>query len=56
MLKEFANYVCNTYLFTTIKSEKDYLGKPEFMNAMKVHGYILVKPHEIRKKYTEFVF
>lgn len=55
MLKEFAIHLANQYLFP-LSEDKQYLTAQDFMRVMEEEKYILIKPHDIRKKYTEFVW
>lgn len=54
MPKEFAVHLSNSYLFT-FDENRSYLSKEQFFDKMEKSNYALIKPHEIRKKYTEFV-
>ena len=53
ILNGFTNYICNTFLFP-IETDREILNEEDFKNIMNRIGYILIKPHEIRKRYTEY--
>ena len=55
MLKEFSIHLSDSYLFPS-SDDKQYLMRQDFIRKMEEHAYLLIKPHEIRKKYTEFVW
>lgn len=66
MIKEFALHLESTYIFPVtfqstqqrqpaVAGGKQYLSRKEFIKVMEQCGYIILKPNEIRKKYTEFV-
>lgn len=53
MLKEFANQVASIYLF---KDGSNYLMRQDFVKKLEESAFLILKPHEIRKKYTEYVW
>lgn len=55
MMREFAKILSSTYFFTNDDSEKRELSKKQFVNMMRDSQYILLKPNELRKRYTEYV-
>lgn len=54
MLREFSIMLVNTHFFPSVQ-EKQYLTRQDFQLKMEESSFILLRPHEIRKKYTEFV-
>ena len=54
MLHEFALHIINACLFPSM-DEKQYLNRTDFQAKLQTCGYLLVKPNELRKKYTEYV-
>ena len=55
MLKEFAIYISNMYLFPST-DDKQYLLRQDFVRKMEECSYALIKPHSIRQKFTEYVW
>lgn len=55
ILREFTVNIKNEYLFPP-NGEKSILNKKDFMHRAEECKYILVKPIELRKRFTEFVF
>lgn len=43
------------YLFPTT-DDRQYLQRGEFLKRMEDCVYLLIKPNEVRKKYTEYVW
>lgn len=56
MLREFSNHICSLYLFPSTLDDKQYMQRAEFLKRMEDCVYLLIKPNEIRKKYTEYVW
>ena len=57
MLREFSNHLSSLYLFpVTLTEEKQYLNRQEFLKRIADFQYLLVKPNEVRKKFTEYVW
>ncbi|CDW88208.1 UNKNOWN [Stylonychia lemnae] len=55
MLREFGNHIASIFLFPS-SEDRQYLMRPDFIKKMEESAYLLIKPHEIRKKYTEYVW
>ena len=57
MLREFALHIEQIYFFplTSKKVSKTVLTRKDFIKRMEDSNFILFRPNEIRKKYTEFV-
>lgn len=55
MLREFANQVASQYLFPN-PEERQYLMREDFMKRLEECKYLLLRPHEVRNKYTEYVW
>jgi hypothetical protein len=54
MLREFAVLLITTHLFPS-STEKQYLTRQDFLTRMEESNHLFLKPHELRKRYTEFV-
>jgi len=56
MLREFANQVASVYLFPYSADDRQYLMREDFLRRMEDCKFLVIKPHELRKKYTEYVW
>ena len=54
IIKEFSYYLSNSFLFTS-DEDRMALRKIDFQIKIENSNYVLVKPNEIRKLFTEFV-
>jgi len=54
IIKEFSYYLSNSFLFTS-DEDRMALRKIDFQIKIENTNYVLVKPNEIRKLFTEFV-
>jgi len=54
MVRDFAIFMIDSYLFPSTESRQS-LFKMDFLKIMECCNYILIKPFEMRKKYTEYV-
>jgi hypothetical protein len=55
MMREFAKILSSTYFFNNESVEKQELSKKQFVNLLRECQYVLLKPNEIRKRYTDYV-
>ncbi len=57
MLREFALQMEQLYFFpmTAKKSHKTVLNRKDFVKRVEDSNFIIFRPNEMRKKYTEFV-
>lgn len=66
MLKEFALHLESTYIFpvsfqssqrmqTVVSGAKQFLTRKDFLKMMNDSSYIILRPNDLRKRYTEFV-
>ena len=55
IIRDFAFSMIDTYVFPSLEQRPSLL-KQDFMKIMETCNYVFVKPHEIRKKYTEYVY
>jgi len=55
IVKEFAIFLINTFFFPSLE-EKQYLSQTEFVKRMEDSKYAILKPYELRRLYTEYVF
>lgn len=47
--------VCNDVLFP-MTEDKDYLTRQDFFDKMADCNYVILKPNDLRKKFTEYVY
>lgn len=55
MIREFSVHLVSTFLFPQ-SDDRQYLMRSDFLKKLDDCAFLLVKPHELRKKYTEFVW
>ena len=53
MIREFAILLITTHFFPT--TEKQYLARQEFLLKMEDAYNVILKPNELRKRFTEYV-
>ena len=56
ILREFAVFIESSYLFPDKSQSAQYLTRKEFLKRMEESEYLIIKPNELRKKYTQFVY
>jgi hypothetical protein len=54
MLREFAIHIVSMYFFPS-SEEKHYLERKDFLKKMEDSQYMIIRPIEIRKRFTEYV-
>lgn len=55
MLREFASHAASSFLFPASEA-RQYLVREDFLRRLEDCKHLLVKPHELRKKFTEYVW
>lgn len=54
--REFAMFTIDTHLFASLSSKNSHLQREEFFEVMKRNNNLFIKPSEMRKQFTEYVF